>query len=97
MSDWVRVTIIGPDTQTVDSQDIEDPWYRAGGHRHPDEQQRARDELAAEELREWLRRRDPASGVYVVWVAQLDLASGLTSRTWANVKINHTSSGQAVA
>lgn len=97
MSDWVRVTIIGPDTQTADSRDVQDPWYRVGGHRHPKHHQQARDELAAEELREWLRRREPAPGVYVVWVAELDPASSSTGRTWANVKVNHNCARQAVA
>ena len=98
MSDWVRVTIIGPDTQTADSKDVQDNWYSVGGYRHPDEQQRARDELAAEELREWLRRREPVPGTYVVWVAELDPASGTTGRTWANVKVNYANSArQAVA
>jgi hypothetical protein len=97
VSDWVRVTIIGPDTQTIDSRDVQDPWYQVGGHRHPDLQQQARDELAAEELREWLHRREPGPGVYVVWVTELDLQTHRTGRTWANVKIDHPAPSRAVA
>lgn len=97
MSDWVRVTIIGPDTQTIDSRDVQDPWYQVGGHRHPDLHQQARDELAAEELREWLHRREPSPGVYVVWVAELDPGTHSTGRTWANVKMNYSAASQAVA
>lgn len=101
MSDWVRVTIIGPDTQAADCLDVQDSWYRAGCHRHPDEQQQARDELAAEELREWLRSREPAPGVYVAWVAELDPKTDRIGETWANVKVHYAGAGasarQAVA
>lgn len=87
--DWVRVTIIGPDSQIISSREIEDSWYRLGGNRHPKNRQRARDELAAEELREWLRVRNPAAGSYVVSVAALDHDTGEATQTWTNVRVTH--------
>ncbi len=88
MDDWVRVTFIDPAKQSVLQRDLIDPWYRLGGHQHPDRQNQARHDHAAEELREWLRRWQPSeSGEYVAWVAAWDPLHGETGRTWANAKV----------
>lgn len=87
MGEWVRVSIIGPDKQLIGVREADDPWYAAGGHRHPSRHQQARDEVAIEELREWLEQYRPRPGVYVVWVAELDRKRNEIGQTWANVKL----------
>ena len=91
---WVRVRIIDPDSQIIDSRDLDDSWYALGGHRHPEQKQEERDRTAGAELREWLARNSRAPGPYTVLVTALDSPGGEPGRVWANVKVHHRAAVQ---
>lgn len=94
---WVRVTVLNAANTTVAEWDVQDCWYRLGGHQPPQHQQQAREDLAAAEVREWLRANQPPHGLYVVWVAALDRHTDTVGTTWATVRVeHHTSRPQAL-